>query len=244
MPTYTISGSVLDALGTALAGVAVVTSVGSATTDALGAFSIAGHAASTSYALTPTLAGYTFAPSTRTIAVASANATGQNFIGATSQYGTDAGVESLNKNRNYSTGDVTYTDMARFRTAIEAEITARLTQAGYSVPIATTATTARAIVGQISDFGVAAMAEDSQFMGDVAPDQTTHAMVLWKLYREWLDRYTGKDGEEPTVSLPGATVTTTALTDYPKISLPYALQDDGTAQIFAQNFDIPISIYP
>ncbi len=243
MPTYSISGFVLDALGTALAGVAVATSVGSATSAADGSFSIAGHAAGT-YTLTPTKTGYVFAPSSRALTVAAANLTGENFIAQTTTYGSDAGVESLNKHRAYATGDVTYTDIARFRASIEAEITARLAQAGYTTPIATTATTARSIVGQISDFGTAAMAEDAQFMGDIAPDQTTHAMVLWKLYREWLDRYTGVDGQPPTVLLPGAAMSTTGILDYPKISLPYALQDDGSAQIFSQTITVPSPLYP
>ena len=52
------------------------------TTDATGAFSIAGVADGT-YTLKPTLAGYAFMPATRTVTVAGAAVTGQDFGGVT-----------------------------------------------------------------------------------------------------------------------------------------------------------------
>ena len=81
--TYAVSGTVsgdikagvaftLDGNGKSLPG----------TTDATGAFSIAGVADGT-YMLTPSLAGYAFFPATRTVTVAGAAVTGQDFGGVT-----------------------------------------------------------------------------------------------------------------------------------------------------------------
>ena len=81
--TYAVSGTVsgdikagvaftLDGNGKSLPG----------TTDATGAFSIAGVADGT-YTLKPTLAGYAFMPATRTVTVAGAAVTGQDFGGVT-----------------------------------------------------------------------------------------------------------------------------------------------------------------
>lgn len=243
MAVYTISGYVLDAVGTALAGVAVATSVGSSNTSASGYYSIAGHANGT-YQAVATKTGYTFTPSSKPVTVAGADQTGQNIIGRVTTYGSDDGVSSLNKERLYTTtGTVTTTDLGRFRGTIEAEMDARFLQAGYEIPV--TGTRSLAILGQISDFGVAAMAEDAQFMGSVAPDQTTHASVLWKLYHEWLDRYTGKNGQTPAYALPDAVLQLRRnAAEHPHISLPYAEQDDGTAQIFAQDIEIATPLYP
>lgn len=231
MATYTISGFVLDSLGAAISGVAVATSVGSSTTDATGAFSISGHADG-SYTLTPTKTGYTFAPSSRAETVSGANITGQNFIGSTSTYGSDAGVESLNKDRNYDTGTITRTDLARFRDLIETEMNARFASAGYSTPITTA--NALKICAMISNLGVAASAEDAQFMGSIAPDETTHAQVLWRQYRELMDRYAGVNGGSPAVILPGATRTTptSRSLDYPKVVPTYTNEEEDSYQIF------------
>lgn len=87
MPTYSVSGTILDAQGTPLAGATVATSIGSATTDSVGAFSIDGHAATGTYTLTPTKSGYSFNPATRSLTFASANLTGQNFIASTQESG-------------------------------------------------------------------------------------------------------------------------------------------------------------
>ena len=81
--TYAVSGTVsgdikagvaftLDGNGKSLPG----------TTDATGAFSIAG-VADGAYTLKPTLAGYSFMPATRTVTVAGAAVTGQDFGGVT-----------------------------------------------------------------------------------------------------------------------------------------------------------------
>ena len=81
--TYAVSGTVsgdikvgvaftLDGNGKSLPG----------TTDATGAFSIAGVVDGT-YTLKPTLAGYAFMPATRTVTVAGAAVTGQDFGGVT-----------------------------------------------------------------------------------------------------------------------------------------------------------------
>ncbi len=243
MATYAISGYVMSALGLPIDGVTVTTSVGSATTDTAGAYSIAGHAAG-AYTVTPTKTGLTFSPSSKAVTVVAADLAGNNFVGVVITYGSDLGVEALNKERNYDAGTVTRYDLAMFREAIEAEMDARLAQAGYVIPV--TATVALKILFMISNLGVAAMAEDAQFGGEIAPDQTTHAMGLWKLYREWLDRYTGKDGSEPEVRLPGATLATPSniSKEYPRYSASYTNTAGDSYQIFSVNTDASLPEVP
>lgn len=83
LPTYRISGVVATAGNVGIADVTVLlTGSGTtfATTDSSGLYSFAG-AANGSYTLTPSLAGYTFAPLSRGISVSGADLPGQNFIG-------------------------------------------------------------------------------------------------------------------------------------------------------------------
>lgn len=81
--TYSISGNVATSGGAAISGVTVSSGSASATTDASGNYTISGLAAGT-YTVTPTRSGYTFTPANRSVTLTSANATGQNFTGATS----------------------------------------------------------------------------------------------------------------------------------------------------------------
>jgi hypothetical protein len=77
--TYTISGAVKDANGTAVAGVTITTSGGyTATTASNGTYRLTDLPAGT-YTITPTLKGYTFEPVNRSVQVASADSTGQDF---------------------------------------------------------------------------------------------------------------------------------------------------------------------
>jgi hypothetical protein len=75
--TYSVSGTVTSN-STGLAGVTVTTTGATATTNASGSYTLSGLAAG-SYTLTPSLAGYTFSPATRTTAVSNASVTAQNF---------------------------------------------------------------------------------------------------------------------------------------------------------------------
>jgi len=79
-PTYSVSGNITDDQSEALAGVTVVDDIGhTATSDANGDYTLSGLYAG-SYILTPSKAGYTFAPVTTTVSVPP-EATGVNFVG-------------------------------------------------------------------------------------------------------------------------------------------------------------------
>jgi hypothetical protein len=86
--TYAVSGSVTNSAGTGIAGVVVSNGSASATTSSTGAYTLTGLA-NGSYTLTPSLSGYTFSPTSRSVTVNGANVTGQTFTGtATSTGGT------------------------------------------------------------------------------------------------------------------------------------------------------------
>ena len=76
---YTISGRVTTQSGTPLPGMVVSTAVGSSTTDADGNYTITDLPAGT-YDISPTLPGYSFAPSMRSVSVPP-DATSQDFVG-------------------------------------------------------------------------------------------------------------------------------------------------------------------
>ncbi len=78
--TYTISGAVTTAAGAGISGVTVSTGSNSTNTDASGAYTLSG-VANGAYTLTPSRSGFTFSPATRSVTVADANVTGQNFTG-------------------------------------------------------------------------------------------------------------------------------------------------------------------
>ena len=80
-PTYTISGSVNLSAGGRLGGVVVALSgpsPGTATTDASGQYSFSGLG-NGGYTVTPTLGGYTFAPTSRSVTVNGSSAPSQDF---------------------------------------------------------------------------------------------------------------------------------------------------------------------
>ena len=76
--TYSVSGSVTTSAGAGVSGVTVATSGNSASSSSTGSFSIA-SLANGSYTLTPSKSGCSFSPVNRSVSVASANVTGQNF---------------------------------------------------------------------------------------------------------------------------------------------------------------------
>jgi PKD repeat protein len=78
--TYSISGTVSTGTGVGISGVTVSTGAASTTTNSSGAYTLT-SLANGSYTLTPSLAGYTFSPTSRSVTVSSANVTGQNFTG-------------------------------------------------------------------------------------------------------------------------------------------------------------------
>ena len=86
--SYSISGTVSGAVqqGVAVAAVSGA-STGSATTDADGKFSVTGLIASQlaagAYTVTPSLIGYTFSPSSRSVTIDTANFAGINFVAST-----------------------------------------------------------------------------------------------------------------------------------------------------------------
>jgi hypothetical protein len=84
-PTYSISGAVS---GAALSGVTIVLSgstTNSKTTDANGNYSFS-NIANGDYMVTPSLTGYTFTPTSRSVTVSGANITGTNFVVAGSTH--------------------------------------------------------------------------------------------------------------------------------------------------------------
>lgn len=87
--TFTVSGTV-SLNGTGLAGVAVTisgTGTGGIITGADGSYSFTG-VRNGSYTLTPSLAGFTFAPASSTFSVNNGNVNGQNFVAAPDGTGT------------------------------------------------------------------------------------------------------------------------------------------------------------
>jgi serine protease len=85
-PTYSISGTITTGAGTAIPGVIVSTGSATATTNSSGAYTLSGLSNGT-YTLTPSLGGYTFSPTTRSVTVSGANVTGQNFTGTATSGG-------------------------------------------------------------------------------------------------------------------------------------------------------------
>src|SRR5690606_6503971 len=78
--TYSVSGTVSTATGVGIAGVTVSTGSVSTTTNSSGAYTL-GSLANGGYSLTPSLGGYAFSPSSRSVTVSGANVSGQNFTG-------------------------------------------------------------------------------------------------------------------------------------------------------------------
>ena len=78
--TYSVSGTVSTATGVGIAGVTVSTGSVSTTTNSSGAYTL-GNLANGGYSLTPSLGGYAFSPSSRSVTVSGANVSGQNFTG-------------------------------------------------------------------------------------------------------------------------------------------------------------------
>ncbi len=97
--TYTVSGTVTTSAGAGIAGVTVSAGSASATTGSTGAYTLTGLANGT-YTLTPSLSGYTFSPTTRSVTVNGANVTGQNFTGATGGGGSQTYTNANNFNIN------------------------------------------------------------------------------------------------------------------------------------------------
>jgi lysyl endopeptidase len=98
-PTYAISGTITTSAGAGIANVVVSTGSASATTNSSGAYTLSGLANAT-YTLTPSLSGYTFSPTSRSVTVSSANVTGQNFTGT----GT-GGTQTYSNGTDYAIND-------------------------------------------------------------------------------------------------------------------------------------------
>jgi hypothetical protein len=80
---YTVTGRISDATGAAISNVTVtIAGVGSTTSNSAGYYTFT-NVPDGSYTLTPSLAGTTFAPASRSITLSGANQSGLNFIGST-----------------------------------------------------------------------------------------------------------------------------------------------------------------
>jgi len=89
---YVVSGNITSG-GIGLAGVLVSVGAYSATTNALGNYYIA-NVPNGSYTLTPSLAGYSFTPSTLPVTASGANVTGQNFTSILSTFAISGTITS------------------------------------------------------------------------------------------------------------------------------------------------------
>jgi lysyl endopeptidase len=98
--TYSVSGTVTTSAGAGISGVTVSTGSATATTNSSGAYTLSGLANGT-YTLTPSLSGYTFSPTSRSVTVSSANVTGQNFTGT----GSGTGVQTYSNGTDYAIND-------------------------------------------------------------------------------------------------------------------------------------------
>ncbi|MBL8264537.1 MAG: S8 family serine peptidase [Xanthomonadaceae bacterium] len=99
-PTYTVSGTITTSAGAGISGVTVSTGSVTATTNSSGAYTLSGLSNGT-YTLTPSLSGYTFSPTSRSVTVSSANVTGQNFTGT----GSGTGVQTYTNGTDYTIND-------------------------------------------------------------------------------------------------------------------------------------------
>jgi subtilisin family serine protease len=105
-PTYSISGTITTSTGTGISGVTVSTGAGSATTNSSGAYTLSGLSNGT-YTLTPSLGGYTFSPTSRSVTVNGANVTGQDFTGTGSGGGD---VQTYSNGTDYPIADFATTN--------------------------------------------------------------------------------------------------------------------------------------
>ncbi len=80
--TYSVSGTIATSAGTGISGVTVSNGTVSTTTNSSGVYTLSGLSDAT-YTLTPSLTGYSFSPTSRSVTVSGANVTGVNFTGAT-----------------------------------------------------------------------------------------------------------------------------------------------------------------
>lgn len=87
--TYSITGTITTSTGTAISGVTVSRGAATTTTNSSGVYTFTGLANGT-YTITPSLSGYTFSPTNRSVTVSGANVTGQNFTGTASGGGSTA----------------------------------------------------------------------------------------------------------------------------------------------------------
>jgi PKD repeat protein len=78
--TWSVSGTVTTGTGVGIAGVTISTGSASTTTNSSGAYTL-GSLANGTYTLTPSLAGYTFSPSSSSVTISGANVSGKNFTG-------------------------------------------------------------------------------------------------------------------------------------------------------------------
>jgi len=84
--TYSVSGTITNSAGAGISGVTVSSGSITATTNSAGAYTLTGLGATT-YTLTPSLNGYTFSPTSRSVTISNANLTGVDFTGSTSTGG-------------------------------------------------------------------------------------------------------------------------------------------------------------
>jgi hypothetical protein len=98
--TYSISGTITTSAGAGISGVTVSNGSVSATTSSTGTYTLSGLANGT-YTLTPSLSGFTFSPTSRSVTVSSANVTGQDFTGT----GSGGGVQTYTNSTDFAIND-------------------------------------------------------------------------------------------------------------------------------------------
>ncbi|MFV9507721.1 MAG: beta-sandwich domain-containing protein [Oscillochloridaceae bacterium umkhey_bin13] len=113
-PVFTVSGRILNSVGTGLAGVTVSDGTRTATTNSNGDYTLANVPAG-SYTLTPSLSGYTFSPTSLSVSVSS-NVSGQNFTGTSTQVATYSVRGRITTNTGAGLSGVTISDGTRTAT--------------------------------------------------------------------------------------------------------------------------------
>lgn len=114
-PVFTVSGRILNSVGTGLAGVTVTDGTRTATTDSSGAYTLSGVPAG-GYTLTPSLSGYTFSPSSLSVSVSSSNLSGRNFTATQIPAATYSISGRVSINTGAGLGGVTISDGTRTAT--------------------------------------------------------------------------------------------------------------------------------
>ena len=137
--TYNLSGTITTSGGSALEGVILTLSganSGTATTNASGNYSFT-NLVNGSYVVTPSLAGYTFTPTSQPVTIADANATTINFIANDGIYSAAGNwtVNALSRNPNNPCSIILGPSYQAAITIAESNGTVTITYTDYDISV-------------------------------------------------------------------------------------------------------------